>query len=254
MKLMNISNAEYHADRDHISKTWLDKINISPAHFQHYLNAHFEPTPDMILGSLVHELTLEGHSHNYVIAPECNRRTKEGKALYASFLEENQGKTIVSEEIFNHAEQMRDAVYKNKIARALLSNGKPEQSVFFNDVMDAPCKARADWLRDDAIVDLKTSKSAVPSEFAKSIANFRYHVQAAHYLQGFKRERFIFIVVEKTAPFGVAVYDSSEELIEQGYTERDRNIETFLECQANNDWPGYPEEILTVQLPTWARQ
>jgi hypothetical protein len=51
-------------------------------------------------------------------------------------------------------------------------------------------------------------QDASPSGFARSIATFRYHVQASHYLTGLHgAERFVFIAVEKTAPYAVAVYE-----------------------------------------------
>ena len=55
-----LSNAQYHADREYVSKTWLDKINRSPAHLKAYLDGFSSfQSPAMALGSLVHEAVLE---------------------------------------------------------------------------------------------------------------------------------------------------------------------------------------------------
>ena len=45
------------------------------------------------------------------------------------------------------------------------------------------CKARLDYVSDNAVYDIKTS-SADPDTFAKSIAAYGYACQAAHYLAG----------------------------------------------------------------------
>ncbi len=48
------------------------------------------------------------------------------------------------------------------------------------------CKCRCDYVIDDMVIDLKTTGEggASPDKFTKTIVNFQYHMQAAHYLQG----------------------------------------------------------------------
>ena len=73
------------------------------------------------------------------------------------------------------------------------------------------------------IVDLKTTMDASPDAFARTAANFNYPLQAAYYVDGLQAAgiaspdavtSFVFLVVEKTPPYGVAVYTLPEDAIE----------------------------------------
>lgn len=257
MKTMTIAESDYHADRTAVSKSWLDKIERSPAHLKAYLDgtAANETTPAMALGSLTHAMILEPErfSSDFVMCPRLDKRTKAGKEAWVEFEDANTGKIVVPEKDWLQAEAMRDAVYEHPSARKLLTKGDPEQTVFWNDSNTGEkCKARADWLRENFIVDLKTTADASPAGFAKSIANFRYHVQNAHYTDGFDLERFVFIAVEKAPPYGVAVYVLDEDSISKGTELRKRNMDVYAECKARNEWPGYSELVETINLPRWA--
>lgn len=255
--IIDLPADEYHADRSAVSKGWLDMIDRSPAHLKLYLDgARREPTPAMMLGSLIHTAVLEPDllPTEYAVAPQVDRRTKVGKAAYAEWLEEHANMTHVTSEQMDTAIAVRDAVMQHRAASALLSKGSPEQTVVWRDAgTGEKCKARADWLRDSMTIDLKSTSDARPEAFAKSIANFRYDVQAAHYSDGFERDRFVFIAVEAQPPYGVAVYVADPSIFERGNTLRDRNLDTYSACMARNHWPGYEDTIQSISLPAWAR-
>ena len=63
-----------------ISKSGLDLLHKCPALYKRrYIDGiEDEPTPAMIIGSAVHSLVLEPDAADFVVAPECDRRTKEG--------------------------------------------------------------------------------------------------------------------------------------------------------------------------------
>lgn len=256
-KTLTIAEAEYHADRTAVSKSWLDKIHRSPAHLRAYLDgtAPNESTPAMMLGSLTHAMVLESDrfDREFVKAPALDRRTKAGKEEWAQFEDDHAGKIVVPAKDWEQAEAMRDAVRQHPSAKKLLTQGEPEQSVFWNDTATGEkCKARADWLRENFIVDLKTTADASPAGFAKSIANFRYHVQEAHYTDGFNLDRFVFIAVEKTPPYGVAVYVLDDMGVSKGAEARKVDMNRYAECKAKDEWPGYSDIVETIQLPGWA--
>jgi hypothetical protein len=99
--------------------------------------------------------------------------------------------------------------------------GKAEQSYFWTDVETREeCKCRPDWHSADGkiIVDVKTTEDASPGKFLRSsVLGWRYHVQAAFYMQGLPTaEVFLFVVVEKKPPFAVAVYSLPQKLIDRG--------------------------------------
>jgi hypothetical protein len=102
-------------------------------------------------------------------------------------------------------------------------------------------------------VDLKTTTDASPAAFARSVATFRYHVQASHYLSGLHgAERFVFIAVEKTAPYAVAVYELDAAAMAAGDELRQRDMRMIADCRATGEWPGYSDDCQTLSLPKWA--
>ena len=247
---------QYHSDRSAVSKSWLDRIDRSPAHLRAYLDGHSEDTPALLLGRLVHTAVLEPDllSDQFVTKPtDINRRTNAGKAEYAEWEKANAEKSIITDDQMTLATAMRDSVRQNKAARALLTTGDAEQTVVWrNDDTGELCKARADWLRENVIVDVKTTEDARPDAFSRSIANYRYDVQTSHYEEGFDLRQFVFIAVEKKPPYAVAVYAADDLIRHRGKQARDRNLRTYAECKASNTWPGYEEIIRTIHLPRWA--
>jgi exodeoxyribonuclease VIII len=122
-------------------------------------------------------------------------------------------------------------------------------------------RGRPDALGDNLIVDLKTAQDASPDAFARTAANFGYHAQAAYYLDGLRnlgycdeQAVFLFVVVEKTPPFGVAVYALDDDAIEAGRAQYEDAWSTYRSCRASNNWPSYPgsQKIETLSLPRWA--
>lgn len=256
-----LTNAEYHA-RPEVSKSGLDQVRRSPLHFwNRYLNPSrvIEPPTDaMVLGSALHTRVLEPHlfADEYIVAPEgIDRRTKEGKLRWADFEAESEGRTVLKGEDAARIEAMAQAVHRHPAASLILRlPGKAEQSYFWTDEASGEqCKCRPDWHSDDRriIADVKTTEDASPRSFARSVIKYRYHVQAAFYSQGISAEQFLFIAVEKKAPFAVAVYVTPPELLERGAKEAAEDLRLLATCRADNKWPGYGDEIQALTLPAW---
>lgn len=248
---------EYFADRKHVSKSWLDQIHRSPAHLRAYLDGLIPPTPRMEFGSLVHAWVLEPDSieSRYLKIPKLDRRRKADKEKYAEL--EADAKTrklaMIDEETWAKASAIRDAVYRHKAAAAILRQGEPEQAVIWtNPETGELCKAKADWLRENFVTDVKTTADASPRAFSRSIGNYRYHVQDAHYREGFDSPRFLWIACEIDPPYGVAVYADDEDMLAAGKLQRDADLRLYAECKASDHWPGYPDTIQNIELPRWA--
>lgn len=278
----DIPNATYHGGPG-VSKSGLDLIARSPLHYWHARNASNdnEPTAAQRIGSAAHKLILEPDTFGdeFAVAPDVDRRTKDGKALWAEFVEENAGKVVLNESEMDQLEAMRDAVMAHPAARGLLSSvpGRAELSAYWRDAETGVlCRCRPDfWRADGIIVDLKTTDDASPEEFGRSILKWRYHVQAAMYLDGTRAaaeqgggldlivdpaqgegfaaipEHFLFIVVEKKPPHAVAVYKLDSLSLAHGTAEYRRDLARFAECLANDSWPAFGETVLQTGLPEW---
>jgi hypothetical protein len=249
------SNADYHADPA-VSASHLHAVAKSPYHyFSRYLNPEriaLEPTAAMRLGSLVHCAVLEPEelAGRYgVCAPRNTKAGKEQAERMAAA-----GIEAVTQSDMALALSMALSVRLHPAAAALLAHGKAEQSFWWDDAATGlRCKCRPDWYDGATVVDLKTTTDASAASFARSVATFRYHVQASHYLAGLHgAERFVFIAVEKTAPYAVAVYELDAAAMTTGDELRQRDMRVIADCQAISEWPGYGNTIQALSLPSWA--
>lgn len=257
-KLLEVPEANYNADVTAVRKTWLDQIAKSPAHLQAYRAGLIQPSEAQLLGQLLHTFVLEPHlvGGRFYREPELgNRNSKAVKEQLAELAAANPGRTPIREKQYDAALRMREAVYAHPAAKKLLEyDGYFERSIFWDNTDTSErCKARYDKVspRGAFIADVKTTTDASPAEFAKSMVNYRYHVQAAHYTEP-TGLRFVFIAVEKSPPYGVAVYAAGDDTIRIGESRRLPNLRTYAECRAKNVWPGYPDFIQRIELPPWA--
>lgn len=237
-----------------MSKTGLDRFARSPAHFRAYLEGAKLETSALRFGRIFHRFILEPDVCRLAVAPAMDKRTKSGKAEYEAFLLESDGCDVVSLEESEQLNRMRDAVYAHPSASALLTGGKSEYSRWWYDEQSGElCKCRPDYHREDGIVaDLKSTEDASPAGFAKSCAKYRYHVQAAFYLDGLKGEYFPFIAVEKAPPYAVGVYVLGAEEIEMGRYTYKRDLMRLADCKISHSWPAYSDRIEELRLPAWA--
>jgi hypothetical protein len=263
-----MNNTEYHA-HPAISKSHLDQVAKSPLHYwARHLDPNRvvpEPTPAMAIGSAVHThvLELDQWDARYVSAPDgIDRRTKAGKAEWEAFTAAATGRTVLPKVDADLVMRMAQSVFSHPAAAMLLAlPGKAETTHLWTDAATGlQCKCRPDWLTDDGrlLVDLKTTEDASRG-FAKSIAQWRYHVQASWYLDGIEQatgtrpEQFLFLCVEKKAPYAVAVYAADAEMIAAGAQAAARDLNVLATCKAAGAWPGYSDQIEPISLPPWMR-
>jgi len=252
-------NADYHAEREHISKSGLDLIHRCPALYQAKLDGLLErtETPAMRTGTLIHTAVLEPDALHERYAAFDGRR---GTNAFKAFADEHPGCEIVKPAELEQAEAMRAAVMEHPAARDALADGFAEASIFWTDPETGmPCKCRPDWVNDKAgiVVDLKTTASAAPDEFARSVWKYRYHVQHPFYVDGCKAaglavRRFLFIAVEKTAPFLPACYELDALDVELGRQTYKQDLATMQACREAGDFPGYGDAVQPLALPRWA--
>ena len=250
------TNAEYHA-ADGISKSDLDLIHRSPAH---YKAARHEDTPALRFGTAFHCAVLENDRFNatYTVI-EGDRRTKAVKDSIKDA--EAAGKIILTADDFNALMGMAQAVFKNPICAALLRGSLKEHSVF-SELDGVRVKCRPDgWSTEKGVLfDLKSTEDASPEGFARTVAKYRYHVQDAFYRHVVASATncdaddlsFIFIAVEKKPPFAVALYQLDELATLQGWVDAREDLRRYKTAKDTGKWGGYSPRIETLSLPRWA--
>lgn len=254
-----ITERAYHADRSSLSSSGARTLLKSPARFK-YERDHpvFKDVFDM--GSVAHTLVL-GEGSEIVVVDADSWRSKAAKE--AKDAARAEGKTPILAADYQVAREMADAIGAHPTAAKLLSSGSPELSGYWHDSeTDIRLRFRTDWLTEyegrPLCVDYKTAASADPDEFAKSAARYGYHLQAAWYVTGLQSvgvdaARMVFICQEKTAPYLVSVVELDEEAVAEGARLARQAVDLYHQCVTTGQWPGYPEHIVTLSLPRWAR-
>lgn len=254
-----------------VSNSDLSLFLRSPAHYESIKLKGMKraSTNAQNFGSALHCYILERNLYDIkvAVAPVVDKRTNQGKAAWAAFQIESDGKIIITEEEAMAIEEIGKKVMsyekdgKPFLKDILLNNGYPELAMFWRDEdTNTLCRAKADYIHHKKVlVDLKTTQDASPRGFARSIAKYGYHRQAAMYLwgaseiTGHKYTDFYFIAVEKEPPYAVAVYKASQSMIEQGYREIKKALADLDSCVVKGEFYSYqvngPEEI---NLPAWA--
>ncbi|MGR0185383.1 PD-(D/E)XK nuclease-like domain-containing protein [Azospirillum aestuarii] len=214
-------------------------------------------------GSLIHCAVLESADleNRYFVCDLDRLNPRDG--VYKEAQAKAGHRTLVKRPDWDEALRIRDAVHQHPIAQELLGqNLLVEQSFYWNDEMTGLLRrGRADGLRPDmrVIVDLKSTADASRYGFARSVADYRYHWQDAFYRDGitavaWEPEAFIFLAVEKEAPFLVGAYEVPEEDLQRGRERVREELIRYAECVRTNHWPGYSDTLETLHLPEWAHR
>ena len=265
MKLEEIPENEYHADKTRISASMVKMMHAkTPAHVY---DAYFaedreqKDTPAMAFGRMVHAAILEPEKFDdkFMVMPEgLDRRTKEGKDLWADI--QASGKSVVKHDEFNSALKMAASVHSLPIWADIISNS-PQFEVSVRtkekrarmDTFVPPCARFPDGL----IVDLKSTVDASPFAFGRDLNKLGYHLQAAFYcdlvheLSG-RTPEFLVIAVEKTRPFIAKPYMIGPGEIEIGRKYANAAYSRIVECLESGCWPAYGDEPEEIALPNWA--
>ncbi|RJT47198.1 PD-(D/E)XK nuclease-like domain-containing protein [Rahnella woolbedingensis] len=261
----DISNEDYHSGAG-ISKSQLDDIAISPAIFQWRKNAPVdeEKLKALDMGTALHCLLLEPDEFDkrFIVAPEFNRRTTAGKQEEKDFMEscDKSGMTIMDAEQGRKLKIMRESALAHPLARWMLeASGKQESSIYWNDPDTGTlCRCRPDKLITDYNWCIDVKSTADMDRFTRTFYDYRYHVQDSFYSDGYRSHfnetpTFAFLSMSTAIDCGrypVKVFVMDEAAKSAGRSEYKRNLTTYSECLANNEWAG----IETLSLPRWAKE
>lgn len=214
-----------------LSSSDLKNALVSYGHFLHKKEADEDPTPAMEFGRAFHMAILEPElfRERYQVMPEFTGLTKDGReskqsgearAKREAWLAERPGVDVISAENKELLDSLAASVRahdKWSLLRGLSSEvmgcvKDPETGFFL--------KCKADML-GAAIVDFKTTMCAAPWAARQAVDRYNYHVSAAFYqdvcfaVDGLRRP-FVFVFVEKKAPYGVSFCTLSDEYLAEG--------------------------------------
>lgn len=253
--LNRVLGLEYpaYAAADAINAHGLMDLMDSPAAYRWRLANPSPPSDDLILGTAFDMALTEPERFAATVLHGDRRKVKP-----------EEGQIVLTPGRWEQLQGMLAGVRRNAIATELLgSQVHAQPTVFWQDaVHGVTCKARLDLvcrLGGRAVaVDIKTARSASPTEFSRACATYRYDLQMAHYLEAGRAtglwapDLFLFVVVDKTAPYDCFVYQAGDTFFARGVTDRDHAMQLYAQCRAAGDWPG-PVEFQRLELPAWAK-
>lgn len=273
-------NAEYHGGPE-LSASQLGDLLRSPAHF---FAKNRVASQAFRHGTLFHLAALEPELFRETVIAKPNQevRTKAGKEAMREWAKghgvtlgaslsvqaindafDAAGKIYADGEEIMNAATMASQLRRSPFGEELFTlPHEVEISVFFEfetKFGKIPFRCRPDvWIPGVAIVDLKKTKDASPKEFNRSAVKFGYHRAAWIYREAMKQATgeelpFIFGCVEDYNPYAVAWYEAGEEILALGEAEVRTAAEVYATCCKSGDWPGYPQDPMTLEPPAWRK-
>ena len=256
----DITDTEYHAAKDILSSSGARRlITSTPRKFYEEMTTVRPYNPAFEIGHAAHTLMLTvGDPFEVVDADSW--RTKDAKEVRDAALQA--GNTPLLAKEYAQVRAMADAILEHPVAGELFTRNDTvmEQSLYWTDEQTGvACRARPDLAVNDwsLIVDYKTTVSADPREFAKSIAKYGYHQQQAWYCEAVEtltgiRPEFVFVCQEKTPPYEVSLIQLDADAVRIGGRLNEDARSIYAACMDSGVWPSYPTSVQVVGLPAWA--
>lgn len=252
----------YEKALDLVRSSGLNHLARSPAHFKTWVETPEKDTDDMAFGRAFHCYILmpEEFDRRYVTRPDFgDMRYKIAKEDYAAWKKEAGEREEIGASDKAHIQGMVEAILNHRVASRLIMGGYAEQQLRVPRGTLTQV-AQPDYVlpTKGVLVDLKKCQGALPREVERSVANYGYLMQAAHYLavaaqNGMTDGKFVFLFVEDKPPYGVFVGDLEPEDLALMEARRQELMDMQERCLETGVWTGYDDRIQRIKLPSWAR-
>ena len=262
MLRLGITNEDYHADTALGSSRARQLHGSCPLKVKHAIGQPSPSTPALLNGSMTHSAALEPDRVDIEFGCKPaeidgnSSRTKVYREAFAEMEAEEPQKRWLPEADYNMCLEVAASARQHPLLLEMLyhSASKIEHTGFFQ-IEGTPCKVRPDLYNSDTgmVLDLKTTVDASPKEFTYSVRKYGYLFQAAFYMtalrqMGERPKQFVFLVVEKSAPYATACYTLDNSDIEKEVPRVLEAIKIYGECLKTDVWPGYSDDIKTLNL------
>jgi hypothetical protein len=247
-----------------VSSSMLNKARRSAGHARHWMNTEDNDTTESKeFGTLIHGALLEPARFEAGVIPWPKHEKGQyiGKPMgvdskgYQDYAAANPGKFILCDEDRAALEAIRANVAENEDAANLIGgDGENEVSiVWIDEATGLPCKARVDRrLKETGILaDIKCVRNADVFAFESAIAEYGYHVQAAHYLEHAADFDYLILCIENCGHYPVRVVRLHPDAVACGRQERRELMAVIEKAVRTGEWPSYPKGIVDVALPAW---
>ena len=231
----------------------------------HFTNARGpeEDSEHIIVGTMVHAMVLEGKDlrKTYAIKPaKMSFATNVGKDW-----RDAQTLPILADEAAQRIPKMADAIAANKFARAFIKMCPLREHILQGMMNGVKCKGMVDMVGHDSanhpgFCEIKTLPDCRKKFFAKRVVSepFHYDGQIVWYrrlMVGLTKPQIwsVWIACENRAPFDVAVYAPTDQMLASGEDKLRDIFTTYHACLDAKSWPGVQADgaIETLDPPRW---
>ena len=246
-----------------VNQSSLKKILDSPAHYQAALKFKMIPTPAMEMGTALHALSLDGEEAfdaAYIKKPDgLSLATKAGKEWKAGVgrkkVLNSGGKDDPWGSVQGMNESLKRLAWFDPSQEDYIKHN--EVSIYWED-HGVNCKARLDrvLIEEGIVLDLKTTDSVEPELFTKKVVSLGYDFQAAYYARAAemafgKPFKFIFVAVERKAPYTVDLFEVTPDMMTEGVYKVERALDLYAKCTDSGEWPNREPVIRQLDYPSW---
>lgn len=276
----NMPESEYRAHHA-IANSDLTAFRRSAAHFVARRTLGSKDTAAKLDGRALHCAILEPDTflQRYCVlpgdAPRDLRHLRGAKAPSASTVEainwwdawdaNNAGRITLDADDYALKMETARRIRQHPALRGYFdAAGQFELSVFATDPeTGVKVKCRVDRLvsidQYRVALDPKSTDDARPEAFQMSAYKYGYFQQNAFYTDvcawaGIPLDLFLFIAFEKEEPFGLKVYEMSEDDIEYGRRLYRPALNGYAECLKTGEFPSYDDSIEVLTRPAWAKE
>lgn len=245
-----------------LSFSSLKEFIRSPRHYVNYLTKERKQTEAMLFGAVCHKLILEPQDFEkeYIIEPEFNKRTNQGKDDYAAFIAKitEQNLTAIPAATYAKAMELVGSLSYSISQRYISQLTKKEER--FDKVHDTglPVCGYIDGVADNFNLEVKIVSSAEADDIVRDFYKMKYHLQAGIY-NWVNGKPMYYLVIENSFPYLSRVLIASDHYIEEGKRLFDKAMTDFKFClDMDNFNAGYEfytgTEPIELSLPAWAKK
>ncbi len=229
------------------------------AHLRVDLSRPREDTDAFRVGRALHCAVLRpsDFAEEFAITPKCDRRTKAGREGHEAACVAAEGRTLLAESDAHIVDSMTRSIRAHASASRALDLCTVRERVFLGEISGEKCKCRVDAAERGILLDLKTTISAAPHAFSRSVAEYGYALQFAFYRailrqHGYTIDDCMIVAIEKSAPYAVACFRLRDEDLERADAVVRRLVGEIGDAQRTGVWSGYSPDVVDIALPDWA--
>jgi exodeoxyribonuclease VIII len=260
MSIINNVTDSVYENLPGINSSSLKKFLVSPKHYKNWLDKQEEEVDNAAfkIGSAVHMACLQPARFvsTHIVAPDVDRRTTAGKALWNNFVAEHQGYVVLTDKEWNEVITIAGAVTANEFFKNQMSGEVFTECSINCEYNGSAIKGRLDLYNktNNLILDIKTiNETPTKKAVIHAINSYDYGIQDYMYKQlvkslnhNIRLPRFVFMFVEKKSPNSIALF----EIGNSNYVKDkvDDGLVRMENCKVTNIWAGLPNENEPIVL------